>query len=220
MAFGSPKPEEIIGMSPDELKERLGKVEALESKLNAFSEESKTGIAAILEKLNTPTKKEEITSADPDVEFLADPTGTLRKNLDPVAQQTAANTIMLQHSAARGRFPVDFERWGTEITKKMSDLSTQQQCDSRVWDAMVYMVRGEHAGDIEKDGATGKFSFLEPVKAGLRPDPSHSDNLSVAEREMVKTLKPFGMTAEKYQRGKERLVASRAARLGRFAEVG
>lgn len=219
MAFGSPKPEEIIGMSPDELKEKLGKIDAFESKLAAMGEESKTGMAAILEKLNNPPKQE-VTGGDPDVDFLSDPTGTLKKNLDPLKAQSMNNTIMLQHSAARQSYTKDFDRWGTEIVQKMGELSAEQQCDPRVWKAMVLMVRGEHAADLEKDGASGNFGYLEPVAAGIRPDPKDSDNLSVAEREMVKTLRPFGMTPEKYKKGKDRLVSSRAARLGRFAEVG
>jgi hypothetical protein len=221
MAFGKTDPVEILGMTTEEFQAKLGKIDEFNTNLESIKAETKSGMDAILAKLNAPPERTEITgSGDADVDFLSDPTGTLDTRLAPLHQQSMNNTIMLQHSAARQSWPEDFTRWGTEITQKMGELSAQQQTDPRVWKAMVMMVRGEHAADIEKDGASGNFHHLEPVSAGLRPDPKNSDNLSVAEREMVKTLRPFGMTPEKYKKGKDRLVSSRAARLGRFAEVG
>jgi hypothetical protein len=156
---------------------------------------------------------------DPTLDFLTDPENAIDKRMAPFEKQTLDNTIMMMHRNCREQYPRDFERWGTEIVQSMGELSAQQQADPRVWNAMVMMKRGVHASEIEKDGATGKFGYLEPVSAGLRPDPKTSDGLSNAEREMVKTLKPFGMTAEKYAHGKTRLTESRASRLGRFAGV-
>jgi hypothetical protein len=219
MAFGKPDPKEIIGMTAEELSQKLGKIDEFESKLNEFGNKSKENHDALIAKLDGLTSKPKVEENDTDLEFLADPDKALTNRLKPLTDQTYANTIMLQHDAARRAHPRDFDRWGTEIVKKMGELSADQQSDPRVWKAMVLMVRGEHADQIEKDGATGQFVFLEPVSAGLRPDPKSNENLSPAEREMVKTLSPFGVTADKYKRGKERLVQSRAARLGRFAQV-
>jgi hypothetical protein len=83
------------------------------------------------------------------------------------------------------------------------------------------MVRGEHAADLEKDGAQGKYNFLEPVSAGLRPDPKTADGLSDDQRKMVRHLRNLGpkeMTPEKYQAGVHRLRVSRNARMGSFGE--
>jgi hypothetical protein len=225
MAFGKPDPKDIIGMSAEDLAAKLGKIDEFESKLTDFgnkSIENHNSLIAKLDSLAPKPKMEPETSGDPAVDFLADPINSMDSRLKPLHDQTNANTIMLQHDAARRGNPRDFDRWGTEIVKKMGELSADQQADPRVWKAMILMVRGEHADQIEKDGATGQFGFLEPVSAGLRPDPKSSDNLAPSEREMVRTLSglgPKGMTAEKYKNGKERLVASRAARLGRFAQV-
>lgn len=221
MAFGKVDPAEVIGMTQDELKSRLDKVGALETKLAEMETSHKASSDAILARLDAlKPKPDPDPSPDPDVDFLADPSRTLDSRLKPIASQTLQNTIMLQHRVAREAYPKDFDRWGTEIAQKMSELSAEQQADPRVWTAMVLMIRGSHAADLEKDGAQGKYAYLEPVSAGLKPDPKTSDNLSVAEREMVRTLKPFGMTPEKYNKGKERLRAARSSRLGRFAEVG
>ncbi|MHB1952823.1 MAG: hypothetical protein ACYCOU_03660 [Sulfobacillus sp.] len=225
MAWGQSQqvdPKEILGMTPEELGQKLGKIDSIESKLEEFaSSQQQTGtqLSTILEKLESAAPKK-TPESDPSLDFLSDPATAIDNRLAPYEKQTLDNTIMLQHRTARELYPRDFERWGTEIVKAMSELAPAQQADARVWSAMVRMVRGDHASEIEKDGATGKFAYLEPVSAGLRPDPKNSDNLTPAEREMVKTLAPFGVTPEKYNRGKERLVSSRSARLGRFAEVG
>lgn len=212
--------KDILGMTPDELKTNLGKIDAVETKMTEFSthqENTAKTLTALMEKIEAMTPKSK--SDDAALDFLTDPEGSINTRVAPWEKQTLDNTIMLQHRTARETNPRDFERWGTEIVQKMGELSAPQQADPRVWNAMVLMVRGMHAGEIEKDGATGKFAYLEPVAAGLRPDPKTTDGLSNAEREMVKTLAPFGMSAEKYNRGKQRLVESRAARLGRFAGV-
>jgi hypothetical protein len=222
MAFGKVDPVEVIGMSADELK---GKLDSAASKddLKAVTDgqtalqNTLTSLQQSIESLKSKPKDD--SGSEGDLDFLADPDKVLNSRLKPLTDQTYANTIMLQHDAARKAHPRDFDRWGTEIVKKMGELSADQQSDPRVWKAMVLMVRGEHADQIERDGATGQFGFLEPVSAGLRPDPKNNENLSPAEREMVKTLSPFGVTADKYKRGKQRLVESRAARLGRFAQV-
>lgn len=226
MAWGSSEKvdaKEIIGMTPDELSTRLGKIDALDAKVAEFSSrqaKDSENLTAILQRLEESAKpKPAAESADPNLDFLTDPTTAVDARLAPIQRQTAENTVMLQHRTARETYPLDFTRWGTEIVTKMGELSLAQQSDPRVWQAMVLMVRGLHAADLEENGAKGKFDYLEPVKAGLRPDPSTKDNLSSAEREMVRTLAPFGMTAEKYNRGKDRLEKARAARLGRFAEV-
>jgi hypothetical protein len=219
MAFGKPDPKEIIGMEPDELKSKLGKIDSLSTDLEGLkSGQQKVNdtLQSLLEKL-TPKVDPKPKEDPPD--FADDPDAAMTARLNPLLSQTMANTIALQHRAARESWPKDFDRWGTEIVQKMSELSADQQADGRVWKAMVLMVRGDHADQLERAGAEGKFGFLEPVSAGLRPDPSKSDNLTNAEREMVKTLSPFGVTAEKYRKGKERLASARSARLGRFAEV-
>ena len=220
MAFGKTDPKDIIGMSAEDLAAKLGKIDEFESKLTEFGTKSKENHDALIAKLDglAPKPKDE-PEPDSDLDFLADPDKALTSRLKPLHDQTLANTIMLQHDVARKANPKDFERWGTEIVKKMAELSPEQQADSRVWTAMVLMVRGGHAADLEKDGATGQFGFLEPVSAGLRPDPKSTENLTPAEREMVKTLTPFGMTADKYKAGKTRMTKARSARLGRFAEV-
>ena len=221
MAWGKEvDPKEIIGMTPEELSGRLGKIESVESKMVEFAgKQDKTDqtLQSILQKLEERAKTRE--TSDPDLDFLANPSDAVNTRLKPLEQQTAENTVMLQHRIARETYPTDFNRWGTEIVTKMGELDIRQQADLRVWTAMVMMVRGMHAADLEKDGATGKFGYLEPVSAGLRPDPKASDGLSNAEREMVRTLSPFGMTPEKYAKGKGRLEKARAARLGRFAEI-
>jgi|ERR1700734_1695112 len=222
MAWGKADAKEIIGMEPDELRASLDKVGALETQFATFAE----GQTKTTETLNTLMQKFEEASkpkpkpdtGDADLAFLAAPDETLRNRLDPLSRQTTDNTIMLQHRTARELYPKDFEKRGTEIVQRMGKLSAQQQCDPQCWTAMVMMVRGEHAGDLEKDGATGNFTFLEPVSAGLR-SAKPQDGLSNAEREMVRTLSPFGITPEKYANGKTRLDKARAARLGRFAEV-
>jgi hypothetical protein len=221
MAFGQKiEAKDLIGMEPEQLAEKLAKIDSYDARFTAIQEAQTAATNSILERFEALKPKEPVREqGDPDVSFLANPSDTLNERLKPLSQQTYENTIGLVHRDARDLFPKDFERWGTEIVKKMGELSLQQQADPRVWRACVMMVRGEHASDLEKDGATGKYSYLEPVSAGLRPDPKTSDGLSVAEREMVRTLKPFGMTPDKYNKGKERLTQSRAARLGRFSEV-
>jgi hypothetical protein len=215
MAFGKTDPSEVLGMSQDEFQARLSKLDTYEERFAAIQEESKKateGVTAILQRLEAMQPKEEEGQDD----LTDDP-------LKPLANQTLNNTIMLAHRTARELYPDQFKRWGTEIVKKMADLSPQQQADDRVWKAMVMMVTGEHAADLEKDGAEGKFSFLEPVSAGLRPDPKSSDGRSTAERLMVKKLAHLGpkeLTADKYKAGKANLEKARSARLGSFAEVG
>jgi hypothetical protein len=221
MAWGSQTqvdPKEIIGMTPDELKGSIDKIGAVESKMTEFQDNTSKQLTALMEKIESLTPKPKETP-DPALDFLTDPEGSIEKRMAPFEKQTLDNTIMLRHRDAREAHPKDFERWGGEIVQKMGELSAQQQADPRVWNAMVLMVRGTHAGEIEKDGATGKFAYLEPVSAGLRPDPKTADGLTNAERHMVNKLAPFGVTAEKYARGQKRLTESRAARLGSFAGV-
>lgn len=210
MALLKQDPSEVLGMTQDELKERLGKIDALESKLSSLDDTTKQSTSKMGEILSAlealkPKPEPELDDDEPDP-------------LKPLTERTLANTIMLQHQAARQTFSTDFERWGTEIVKKMSELSADQQADPRVWKAMVLMVRGEHAADIEKDGWQQKPSFLEPIAAGLRPAPDTSNTLTGEERRMVKVLSPFGITPEKYQRGKSRLEKARNSRLGSFSK--
>ncbi len=220
MAWGAKSeidPKEILGMDPSELNQKLGKIDSLEARLAEMNTKTEQGLSSILERLEQ--KAAEAKPAEDDsLDFLADPEGAVNKRVAPFERQTLENTVMLQHRAARDLYPRDFDRWGTEIVEKMGELSLQQQADSRVWQAMVLMVRGSHASDLERDGATGKFGYLEPVSAGLRPDPKNADNLSNEERKMVKVLSGFGMTAEKYNHGKQRLEKARMSRLGRFSE--
>lgn len=216
MAFGKQDPAEILGMTQDELKQKLDRIESLEAKLTEFGDASKKsseGVASILQTLEAMKPKKD----EDDLDYLADPEKVIEKNLQPLADQTLNNTILIQHRNARDNYPVDFSKWGTEIVKRMAELPAQQQADPRIWRSMVMIIRGEHAEDLEKSGAKGDFSFLEPVAAGLRPDPKSADNLSSGERHMVKKLSPFGITAEKYQKGKKRLEEARTARLGSFA---
>jgi len=221
MAFIKTDPKEVLGMDQSELHDRLGKIDAVEARLAAMDGERKKDTSTILAQLEAMrAKPQEAENVDPDISFLSSPSAALEDRLRPLTQQTLENSILLQHRNARETYTNDFDRWGSEITQKMGELSAQQQADPRVWKAMVLMVRGDHASELERDGASGKFNYLEPVSAGLRPDPKTSDGLSSAEREMVRTLKPFGMTAEKYNQGKDRLIKSRASRLGRFAEAG
>lgn len=213
-------PKDILGMTQDEFGQRLGKIDAVETKMTEFSTNQETTnktLTELMQKIETLSSKPK--NEDAALDFLTDPENAINSRMAPFEKQTQDNTIMMMHRNTREQYPRDFERWGTEIVSKMGELNASQQCDPRVWNAMVLMVRGLHASEIEKDGATGKFGYLEPVSAGLRPDPKTTDGLSNAEREMVKTLAPFGMSAEKYNRGKQRLVESRAARLGRFAGV-
>lgn len=221
MAWGSQTqidPKDIIGMSPDELRENLGKIDKFDSRMTEFSTQTTDLINKLTEKIDglaaKPSSKE-----DAGLDFLTDPEESINKRMAPFEKQTLDNTIALQHSATRAAYPKDFERWGSEIVSSMGELSAQQQADPRVWNAMVLMIRGKHAGEIEKDGATGKFAYLEPVSAGLRPDPSKADGLTSAERLMVEKFKPFGMTAEKYAKGQKRMAEARTARLGSFAGV-
>lgn len=221
MAWGSNTQvdaKEIIGMSSDELKTNLGKIDSVESKINDFSAKTSEMFKTLTDKMDALTPKPKETP-DPTLDFLTDPEESINKRMAPFEKQTLDNTIALQHSAARATYAKDFDRWGKEIVDGMGELSAQQQADPRVWGAMVLMIRGKHAGDIEKDGATGKFAYLEPVSAGLRPDPSKADGLSPAQRLMVEKFKPFGMTAEKYAKGQERLASARTSRMGSFAGV-
>ena len=219
MAFGKTDPSEILGMSQDEFAAKLGEIDSLKTQLTeltAASKKSSEGMDSVLaqlQQLNKPKEPED----DPD--FISDPDRAFSSRLKPVLEQTLNNSIMLQHNAFRERFPRDFEKWGQEIVKRVGEYSPENQTSPRVWEDAVMYVRGRHADEIEKSGAQGNFGYLEPVSAGLRPDPKTSDNLTGPEREMVRTLAPFGMTTEKYNRGKERLAKARSARLGRFAEV-
>ncbi len=221
MAFGQKvEAKDILGMETEEFHSKLGKVDSIETRIAAMEEAANKSTSTILAQLEAlkpkPAPKEEV---DPDVHFLASPNEAISERLNPLAKQTTDNTIMLMHRNARESYPKDFERWGGEIVTKMGELSAEQQSNPQVWRACVMMVRGEHAGDLEKGGAEGKFAYMEAASAE-QFRPQHKDGLSAGEREMVRTLKPFGMTPEKYNNGKERLVKSRAARLGRFAEVG
>ena len=219
MAFGKTEPKEIIGMEPDELKAKLDKIDAFEARFGAIEAQTKTGFDGILSRLDGMKPKAEPTPVvDPDISFLENPSASLDARLHPLSQQTTDNTIMLRHRDARERFPKDFERWGNEIVSVMKDASPEQQMNPKSWEMAVKIVRGEHAADIEKDGAQGNYGYLEPVSAGLRSE-KPADGLSNAQREMVKTLAPFGITAEKYNNGQKRLDKSRAERLGRFASV-
>lgn len=210
MAFGSkPTAEELIGMSPDELKSQLGEISSLKTRLEEMGTQTTSKMDSILSTLEALKPK-----PDDDQDFIADPDKALDARLNPLRDQTLANTIMIQHQKARELYPKDFERWGQEIVKKVSEYSTENQCNPGVWKQCVLVVRGEHAADLEKDGAKGNFGFLEPVAAGLRTDPKNSDGLSREERAMVSKLSQFGVTPEKYAKGKQRLESARLARLG------
>lgn len=213
MAFGSkPTAEELIGMSPEELKSQLGEITTLKSRLEEISGQTTSkldSIASALDGLKPQPKTD-------DDEF-DDPNKDLNDRLNPLRDQTLANTIMIQHQRARESFPTDFQRWGAEIAKKVSEYSAENQCDPRVWKQCVLVVRGEHAADIEKDGWQQKPSFLEPVAAGLRSDPNKGDNLNSAQRVMVEKLRfagPVEMTPDKYRKGSDRLAKARLDRLG------
>ena len=214
--------KDILGMETEEFHAKLNKIDEYETKFKALEDAQRTSTSTILERMEAlkpaPPPKETV---DPDVAFLANPSNAIDERLKPLSQGLLDNSIMLMHRQARETYPKDFERWGTEITQKMGELSANQQADPRVWKACVMMVRGEHAADLEKDGAQGKYSFLEPVSAGLRPDPKTADGLSDDQRKMVRHLRNLGpkeMTPEKYQAGVHRLRVSRNARMGSFGE--
>jgi hypothetical protein len=214
MAFGRTDPEAIIGMTPDELKDRLGKIEALETRLQSLDEgtrEQSTKLEAILSTLESLKPKPE--PPDP----VLDPEGALDARLGQIHNQTLANTIMIQHQKAREMYPRDFEKWGPEIVAKVGEYSPEHQCDPRVWKNAVLVVRGDHIQDIEKDAWNHSPIYLEPVSAGLKRPKGDDGGLNPAERKMIEHLRhagPVELTPEKYRRGQERLAKARLERLG------
>lgn len=216
MAFGKVDPKEVIGMTAEELSEKLGKIDSLAARFDESDQKTGAKMDSILSSLESLKPKPK-SDPDPEETDLIDET-----RFKPLESRTLDNTIMLMHQEARAKYPNEFERWSAEILKRVNEYSVENRANPKVWNDAVMYVRGLHAADIERDGATGSFKFLEPVSAGLRPDPSKSDNLSTGQRLMVSklsTLGPKGMTAEKYKAGQDRLTRARSARLGDFAGV-
>ena len=223
MAFGTKvEAKDLIGMTSEELGGRLGKIDGLDARFAKLEEDQRKANETILQRLEALAPKEPVKEAvDPDIDFMSNPTRAMDDRIKPLSQQTNDNTIMLMHRQARETYSKDFDLWGKEIVELVGTYSPEHQGDPRVWQNSVMVVRGRHATDIEKGAASGSFTFLEPVSAGL-VDPKSNDGLSPEQRKMVSKLNsiaPQGMTPEKYQRGVERLAKSRNARLGSFAEV-
>lgn len=223
MAWGKTDAKELLGMEPEELSNKLGKIDSIDNRFaeaQTRTDERFNQLFAKIDELKpkAPPKPD----IDPDLAFLERPTESLDERLAPYQQQSQDTRIMLEHRNARERFPNDFDRWGNEIVAVMNDAAPGQRVNPSSWEMAVMVVRGRHAGEIEKDGATDNFRYLEPVSAGLRPDPKATGNMTQGERLMVKKLNnasPFGMTEEKYSKGKARLDKARSARLGEFASV-
>jgi hypothetical protein len=223
MAWGKQDATEVLGMEPEEFKTRMGKLDSIDGRLTEAQTKTDERFNQLFAKIDELKPRQAVVpEGDPDLNFLESPTRALEDRLSPLATETLDNSIALAHHEARNRFTKDFDRWGNDIIEVMKEAAPVQRKNPKTWEMAVMIVRGRHAGEIEKDGATDNFQYLEPVSAGVRPDPKSSDNLTQAQRLMVKKLSsvgPQGMTPEKYQNGAKRLDKARSARLGAFAGV-
>lgn len=178
MAWKEKTPEEILGMSQEEFKAKLAKIEQFESKFGEITElitKQNEGITALGESVksikvtspyaeqnrqtdpnNDPNKKPQLRAWDEDADgAFADRTAPLiNLTLDTrgaVARRSVQDEMQSKYS--------DWHLFAQEIDELAKNEPLSAKAQEGFWRNVYYVVKGKHAEEIAQDqiNKTGKF---------------------------------------------------------------
>jgi hypothetical protein len=184
--------EEILGMNPEELRNKLDssvKKEDL-TEITSKQEEFGTTLSAIqasLAKLTsqpeTPNPTLQADLDDPTTAMLTDPTGFITRHTQGIANTASATRADLNEMRARQAYPGAFSKYNEELVAGANKFSLDQRSQPLFWDFHIRTFMGDKYIKGETQGSypslMGSSSFA-PNGGGDVNDPNHGFDPQVA----------------------------------------